>query len=184
MSRPLDLSSVVAKINRASEHLSTLSNEIGDFVQNDLHEIRTESYRRAREWRKYSRREIEELGLRDAFPFRQIDDDTLELGNGVDYQRAFVTVKQHVPVLRFAVLIGDVVNNLRSALDNLVWALSDAEKGPPPYPVPWLSKTQPWKGTNLPVLMDPKVWATARGKNLWALRPSQQTTIKKLQPFK
>jgi len=120
MSRPLDLSSVIAKIRRANEHLQILNKEIDDFIDPNLYKVRTETYRHGRERRQYLRRQIEELGLLNAFPFRQIDDDTLELRPLVDYKSVLATVPVNVPSDQWGTLIGDVIHNTRGALDNLI----------------------------------------------------------------
>jgi hypothetical protein len=78
-------------------------------------------------------------------------------------------------------LIGDVAHNLRSALDNAVWALSDSgAKGPAPNPVPPRSR---WRWVAFPVVLDSKNWDGRAGKDLWALDPAQVAIFKELQPF-
>lgn len=181
MSRPLDLSSTVAKMNRANEHFRTLRQEIRDFAQPDLYEVRTQTYRHRREWRKYPRSLVEELGLDQRFRFRQVDNDTLETSTRVIYRSVTARLRKPIPVVRWGVLIGDVINNLRGALDNLVFALTDANFGPPPNPVP---HNDQWRDLKFPIAKTGAFWKkTAIPKNLWGLRPRQQARLKKLQPF-
>ncbi len=81
------------------------------------------------------------------------------------------------PDHKFGMLIGDVVNNLRAALDNLVWALTDAFSGPPPRnPIP----PGQWRQVRFPIVVDPAKWPT---NNLWGVDPRLLAEFKKLQPF-
>lgn len=178
MSRTLDLGSVAAKIWRANEHFQVLNKEIDDFVNPDLYKIRTETYRQGVERRHYLRHQIEKLGLREAFPFRQIDDDTLELFATVDYKSILATVPSDIPATRWSIIAGDVISNVRAALDHLVWALTVANGNTPP-PVPFGK----WRRVEFPVERDPAKWRDTAKKHLWGVRPRDQTRLKKLQPF-
>src|SRR3989442_15649809 len=45
-------------------------------------------------------------------------------------------VKQDLPLVQWAVVVGDITHNLRSALDNLIWQLATDHQGNPPDPLP------------------------------------------------
>jgi hypothetical protein len=98
-----------------------------------------------------------------------------------------------VPVDEWGAIIGDVVHNLRSALDHLVWQLTLANGNtPPPNPVP---RDSCWRKIGFPIWLKPYPadhrgnlipWASARKepKSLWGVRPSLRADFEALQPFK
>ena len=90
-------------------------------------------------------------------------------------------VRKDAPFREWGLLIGDAVNNLRSALDNLVWQLTILQQGSPPAdPLPYNSR---WRDVRFPIIIKPASWAKAAGKNLWGIRPSLSKNIEALQPF-
>lgn len=87
------------------------------------------------------------------------------------------------PVVKWGVLIGEIVHNLRSALDHMVYELSDREEGPAPDPLPLRDD---WRNVGFPIWLDhPKPGKDPLQKYLWALpRGSEaRTYIEGLQPF-
>src|SRR3990172_1324265 len=90
-------------------------------------------------------------------------------------------VHKDTPSREWGLFIGDAVNNLRSALDNLIWQLTVLEKGPAPDdPLPFGSE---WRDVRFPIIIRPASWAKAARKNLWGVRPSLRADIEALQPF-
>lgn len=83
-----------------------------------------------------------------------------------------------VPTERWGLLIGDVVVNLRAALDHMIWSLSVAQSGPPTYPL-----TSKWRRIQFPICLSEKIWATARSRQIWALGSDVKSTLRKFQPF-
>lgn len=79
-----------------------------------------------------------------------------------------------VPLPLFAI-VGDVVHNLRSALDYLIYraACLDSGKDPPPR----------WKDLAFPIVSSDTDFDTGRRPPLGKLNPDFRADIKKLQPF-
>jgi len=97
-------------------------------------------------------------------------------------------------VHEWGAIIGDVVHNLRSALDHLVWQLTVAAGyTPPPNPIPKRGPGSDWKQIGFPIHVNPYPmdhrgnlipWATSKEpKSLWGIRPSLRTDFEGLQPF-
>ncbi|MEK7280878.1 MAG: hypothetical protein AAB037_00805, partial [Chloroflexota bacterium] len=77
--------------------------------------------------------------------------------------------KQH-PAARIGAIVGDIVHDLRSALDHVVWALSEHYSGAaPPDPIP---KRSPWRYNGLPHTIDPPHWKSAQGQALGGIDPA------------
>lgn len=88
-----------------------------------------------------------------------------------------------MPLLEWGTTIGDILNNLRGALDNLVWALTVAEYDPP-APLARLGKDErPWRTVALPVLREEKDWNGKLASHLWGVGPCARARLKQLQPF-
>jgi hypothetical protein len=79
-------------------------------------------------------------------------------------------------------VIGDIVNNLRAALDNLVWALSvKASPSPPPKdPIP---KGDLWRKVAFPVVIHKTRWNDACVTALRFVDPALHARFYRLQPF-
>lgn len=89
-------------------------------------------------------------------------------------------VLKRPPVLQASVLIADAINNLRAALDNLVWALSVKFSGPAPaYPIPY---GNPWRRIAFPVVLHKKEWGQVSERTLSFVDPSLLTRFYRLQP--
>jgi len=117
----------------------------------------------------------------------QLDPDTGEI---VIYGEAL----REPPMQEWGVIIGDIVHNLRSALDHLVWALTLAHQSyPPPTPIPKKGWGHEWRETGFPIYTDPYPpdhlgnlipWATSKEpKSLWGIDPSLRADFQGLQPF-
>lgn len=95
----------------------------------------------------------------------------------------FGEAKRQPPVLSWGVAIGDIVHNLRSALDGVVWqlALKFNPPGPPPDPIP---SSSPWKRLAFPIVAKNAKgeWGSACGLNLQLVKPLW-TRLERLQPF-
>ncbi len=88
------------------------------------------------------------------------------------------------PSLDASLIITDVVNSLRVALDNLTWGLSVAHSGksdpPPPDPIPFAS---PWRKVRFPVVIDSARWESSSKKSLRFVDPHVRAVFKAAQPF-
>lgn len=85
------------------------------------------------------------------------------------------------PRLQWGIRAGDAIHNWRSALDHLVWELSEMFSGPAPaFPLPLKSR---WRDVTFPILLDPAKWTAAVKRSLWAVDPRLHADFKALQPF-
>lgn len=85
------------------------------------------------------------------------------------------------PWLDWGIRVGDVIHNWRSALDHLVWELSDIRSGPTPAdPIPAGNR---WRDVNFPIVTDETKWNSRTGQGLWAIDGRLQAICKGLQPF-
>lgn len=82
------------------------------------------------------------------------------------------------PAREWGPIIGDIVHNLRSALDNMVYALASFREGPAPDPV-----EGKWARLAFPVRRTDAEWRSIRSDRLWALDDTEADAIRGLQPF-
>ena len=132
MPHPLD--GCNAKLNRAHEHLATLTAAHRDYLA-------TKPYVADQEYRP------------DA-------DEIVYFGRVVN-----------PPPLRLGVVIGDLIHNLRSALDHLVWQL-----------VMWNGRT-PTRDNQFPVCTDASKWGKTSARMLSRVRQEHVDLIRSVQPF-
>ncbi len=93
----------------------------------------------------------------------------------------FIEALHEPPITEWGVLIGDVVHNLRSTLDNLVWDLSVDCKGPaPPDPIP---RRNPWRSVTFPIWVDGTGWPADGPKQLGFVDPLLIPIFHDAQPF-
>jgi len=117
----------------------------------------------------------------------ELDDETGEI---VVYGKPL----REPPVEGWGAIIGDVVHNLRSALDHLVWALTLVNGHTPPAVIP--PKPQPgseWKDIRFPIYaFDFRKrypsgrripWRFKPPNSLWGVRPALRADLQRLQPF-
>lgn len=100
-------------------------------------------------------------------------------GNGVreylDHERreykVVAVVRRELPVLKWGVVIGEALYNMRSALDHLVWQLVLENRG------------RPSKHTSFPVVTNPKKFAQKGLGSLVGVHEDAIALIKSFQPF-
>jgi hypothetical protein len=123
----------------------------------------------------------------DGGPYELEFDTDIKTGEITIYGKAVGELDVH----ELGATIGDVVHNLRSALDHLVWQLTIAEGyTPPPNPLP---KGSDWRKIGFPIYMNPYPvnhlgnlipWATSNEpKSLWGIGPRLRAEFQGLQPF-
>ena len=114
-----------------------------------------------------------------------VNDDpyTVEIERNMDvnpWEFTLYATPTRSPRIGFGSVVGDAVNNLRGALDHLVWNLSDLYSGPPPAdPIPW----GPWRKTSFPVVLDKTNWSSRSRNALRLVDPRLLTDFEALQPF-
>jgi hypothetical protein len=132
-----------------------------------------------------------EESLRDGEVYRTFTECAPETGEVIVYGEP----RRGSPTAEWGVVIGDIVHNLRSALDHLVWALTLAyQPGPPPNSVPRKGPGSEWKDVAFPIYTDPYPldasgnlipWRNAKEpKSLWGIDPVLRADFEELQPFK
>ncbi len=121
----------------------------------------------------------------DGGPYKIRAEPDTKTGEIVIYGEAFGEPDVH----EWGAIIGDVVHNLRSALDHLVWQLTLAEGHVPPPSL----KGSAWKDIRFPIYITAYPtngkgilipWATSKEpKSRWGVRTSLRTEFEELQPF-
>lgn len=124
-------------------------------------------------------------GFVDSNPYEVETEPSSNTGEVIVYASAV----REPPAQEWSAIIGDVVHNLRSTLDHLVWQLTLTEGHVPPPSL----KGSAWKDIRFPILAAPHPtdgkgilipWATSKEpKSLWGIRPSLRTDLQGLQPF-
>lgn len=180
----LNIDSTLAKLNHADRHFQALKREIADFVAQDFILAETKTYREALTWVKCSAEQVDDLHLDRLVKMRKLDDGTYNVPMATNYMAVSATLLKDVPAVEWGLAVGDILNNLRGALDSLVWACTEAEKGPSPIlGIKREKATNKWRAITFPVTLDQSNWQGDRDRALWGLRPSLQSRVRKHQPF-
>jgi len=82
-----------------------------------------------------------------------------------------VHANDYIPPIRFSVLIGECVHNMRSAVDNLVCGLART-----------LKPTCKCAGLAFPLVADQEEWDEKADKSLKGIPPAAKEVIRRLQP--
>jgi hypothetical protein len=119
-------------------------------------------------------------GFVDGNPYDTWDDPTEPKPPYIESFIIRAKEKQRPPREEWGAMIGDVVHNLRSALDHLVWELTKWHQGGEPSPpIP-----SSWRKIGFPIYKTDN--AESHGKieaMLWGIEPSLKTSFEQLQPF-
>jgi hypothetical protein len=115
--------------------------------------------------------------------YGDIRDDPLDppVGLVIIFAKAFM----EPPSLDWGPIIGDIGHGYRSALDQLIWALSVEHQAtlgviPTADPIP---TGDPWRSIAFPICVRDTQWPPAVRNQLWAINQTLVEPIKKLQPF-
>lgn len=141
-------------------------------------------------WAKMARAEEQILGLgRELEAVKSDGSLQLSVGGDDDGIVLRVHVERQPPWERWGVLIGEIVHDLRSALDQLTWTLTITHSGEPPKPL-----TREWRSVQFPVVLEEeRFWKRypngkpARGsalQNLWGIDPKLIHAFASVQPFR
>lgn len=158
------LDAAFEKVRWAIEHLNEFERRKKEFVDSHAYRVRHE----------FDGEEREDLVV-SSEGFRAIQESVLpqyyrRIGNDkvivsvlkTEYVRCSLDIVRPLPQVEWAVMIGNIVHSLRSALDVLVWELSVQHQasltdGLPP-PVEPLSLNTPWRNTHFPIVTDGTKW--------------------------
>jgi hypothetical protein len=154
------LYSAADKLFRAREHIRNLRRRMDRFIESRPYEVRLNP---------------------DSYP------DTYGRQRGAAIE---VFVVKPIPAVRWGTVIGDVIHNLRSALDHIAWGLTDVARGPAPDPIP---DGSPWHRVAFPIFIDKSKYFAKDRKGrpertsghgmLWGVDPKLLPRFDALQPF-
>lgn len=83
--------------------------------------------------------------------------------------------------IRWNAMIGEIVHNLRSALDQLIWQLAVHVAGP--APAGRIPNSSPWTDLAFPVVLDPQYWNHTAAKQIFGIGPAFFQSVEDVQPF-
>lgn len=75
-------------------------------------------------------------------------------------------------------LLGEILHEIRSSLDNLVWFLAESHSGPAPWPV-----VSPWRRVQFPVEQDPRRFETRTRAWRGLIDATDWAVLESLQPY-
>lgn len=179
------LDSALEKIRRADRHLGSLKQSIERFKKRDPYPVGWEQSHSDILVQEATVRVIPtpqgHLWIPNAGPVLQVIANstiaTLSLSDSLQ-----------PPVLQWGTIIGDIVHNLSSALDNLVWELVQINLHPPVLPTganhrdraEWERKE---RAIGFPFCDEAKKWPNMRDRCLFFVDPSLYAVFEEMQPF-
>lgn len=93
-------------------------------------------------------------------------------------------VLKDAPTSEIGVLVGEVIHDLRSALDQLVWSLTlSHQRRAPRLPLPGYGVRCWWRYVGFPIAEDSEDWPGARHSRLKGIDPALVGMFKEEQPF-
>ena len=191
MHRPL--ASPFGKVRRAGEQIKNLEQEIKDFLDSQALTAGVEPYAFRELQRQLSVHQFRQLGI----PINAIEGAVLNHDGSIQLKcrviekfRIRLYTTQQPRTIEWSVMVGEIVHNLRSALDHVVWELSILHQSRLGNPVPAdrIRRRDPWGLVTFPVTHNAgpneSAWKGAVGSKLKFVSPSVVEQIKKLQPFR
>ena len=100
----------------------------------------------------------------------------------------YITALEQPPSVEWAPIIGDIVNGLGAALDNLVWSLSvkyqrRLHRAIPRGQIVYRGPFEAWRKVAFPVVVDPSLWPRVSTPRLRFIDPALTHTFLNEQPF-
>jgi hypothetical protein len=186
------------KVDRADSNIEELHGEIRRFLDTDAYALRVDPRKYSEVSQQVSLEEWRRLWANGPVPERlkhRIEGSTVTLTER--FVKEFwlrATIRHAPPVEAWGVRIGEIVHDLRSALDHLVWQLTIANGHvPPPFP---LGTGDQWRRTGFPITdsssgfgaLDRRGGITSKPRSggingLWGVRDRLRTEIQRLQPW-
>jgi hypothetical protein len=172
----------LAKIARAEVHLQALDDKIREFLQENPYSMLLEPYGKCIEQQTTQPLGPVFYAARDSSQrMHSLPASTITAPDRlISKVRIRAREIQEHPTTDWGVLIGDVVHNLRSALDHLVFDLTSI-KHTPPHPFPASGQ---WRRVEFPITLDANEWSDHARRKLWGLSKRQRARIERLQPFR
>lgn len=166
------------KINRAESHLRNLETEISSWVHKNPYAVRYEYDPHAGAFDTPGSAMSYILGNPVLLPGRTAITPTPEYGRGV--LTVYVSVAAQPPPDPISLLVGEVLHNLRSGLDNLAFALANAFTKPLPEAIA--------KRSEFPIFGNVAAYgsgvASSGVAKVQGWDPRAQTVVEGLQPYK
>lgn len=195
VSQPEALRGVFGKIERAREQIEALRAESDAFWGSYGSSIVVEPYRRQRIQKTLSSDAANQLGV-DPSQLSGVSclpDGRFALdAEFVESFRLRFHLKNEPPTLQWSITIGEIVHNLRSALDHLVFELSRRNQLrlysggsiPPNGPI---SGSNPWRSVSFPILenggTNDNNWKSVTRSKLKFVKKSLLPKFRSVQPF-
>ncbi len=186
------LAGAFEKVRRANECIKALDDEIGRLQDLKPYDLVPKTDMTCVEGIEIPRTQAQSLGVTAYWP-----DPPPSNPNNIftplihaEVMGIYLVVKRPLPLLAYGSLIGDIVNNLRSALDQLTWELSIHYQRSLPTPLAPLpsSETLPrkskWRSVQFPVAEIPSVWTGQQNSCLWLIDQNLISKIQDEQPYK
>jgi hypothetical protein len=112
-----------------------------------------------------------------------IDGQPYEFTMAYDADAGVLAARLHpeqVP-LEISFMVGEIMHNLRSALDHLVWQMTIANGHvPPPFPLPRGSQ---WRDIQFPIAMTSAQFDNPSRDPLWGISDRHRAFLREYQPF-
>jgi hypothetical protein len=155
--RFVSLDDCLARINRAEQHLGGLADLLDRYINGDTHVVEV-----------------------------KVDPDTIGPvpmdGRPSGTQIVVVgRARGEPPTLAASLIVADVLNSLRAALDNMTWSLSVMHSGPAPLdPIP---SRDPWRRVRFPITAEASKWVGISDSALKFVDPGLVSLFRSTQPF-
>jgi hypothetical protein len=107
----------------------------------------------------------------------------VDLGNLTQPETVVYATLLKEPPAQLGLLVSDTINDLRGALDNLVWALTIKHSGLPPRSMSRVEQAR-WRQVSFPSAVTSNDWKSVRGNNLWGVEPRLLADFEALQPYR
>lgn len=190
-----DLISAFTKIDQADTHLRTFEQSVLDFLNGQPHRVRLETrydppYEQGLQSETFERSEVEARGLDQIEGFIWLPDGRGDIPRILfEHSNVYLVLDAEPSVIgtAWSAMVGDVVHNLRSALDHLVFALTVKHTSPAPD-TPG-GKLQWWRHVGFPVMRRDN-WKLDRFGNpteldsLHGVEPRLWARIRDVQPHR
>src|SRR5688572_26756496 len=82
------------------------------------------------------------------------------------------------PPLEWSIHVGEIVQNIHTSLDHLVFGLTELEQGGAPQPL-----TRKWRNILFPIVSRADLYAATANQRLWGLAQGDRAIIDAMEPY-
>lgn len=168
--QPTSVEDCFARIARADVHLKALHRTLGRFAESGAYTFRAE----------IDEKTVPYLPTPPDVPsWMPRFVDQIVFTAPIDPREIVIRARviKPIPAQSVGLLVGDIVNNLRSALDAMIWHLSVTHT---PLPTP---EPKEWREVRWPIVRKRADWPSALGSNLRFVDQRVHATVEWFQPF-